>query len=429
MSVTVVGEHEFIDIFLYKWPPDAPPILWVANDINSAAETLKESEGPIVVGFTGNNGLEFAQKMAETYCNRRFFLAVEEEVLSDVSFYRQVTGKGIVPVSSPNAAEEVAAKLPGAGSPRREPEPDEVINQVGEEIAAEACRAKTANKLSLACWSTRGGVGKTATSVNLAVELAKWGKKVKPNEYRVCLVDGDAAAGNLRYWLGSPEPRVTLPAWLDLTEEGKVSWNMVREYLMYHHKSGLYYLPRSSRASDAAYITPELMEKTHRILTMHFDAVIYDLDASLDEKSVNKTTLDVLSRVRTILVLSRSDLPTIKSINDDLKDMIPNNGLDLSKMRLVINRFHNGSEFNSKEIAQYINVPLFIPILPEDQHIDQAVNHGIPPVLAYPDCDFSKAIAGIARNLVGHEIWGKNELKSSWVKRLTCLFKGRAATV
>ncbi|OAT83696.1 hypothetical protein A6M21_07620 [Desulfotomaculum copahuensis] len=410
-----------MDIFLSGWPPGAPPVVRVAADISSAVETLAEGEGAVVVGFPDAAGLEFALEMADLYRHRRFFLAVEPEALSDVSLWRRATGKGMMLVSASNAAEEVAAALPGAGAPRREPEPAEVIARVGKEMASSDNRVKRANKLSIACWSTRGGVGKTALAVNLAVSLALWGQNVSP-VYKVCLVDGDAEGGNLRLWLGCPEPRVTLPAWLDLDEDGKVVWNTVQEYLMCHSESGLYYLPRSSRASDAAFVTPELMEKTYRVLTRHFDAVIYDLDPS-----VRKSSLDILSRVGTILVVSRPDLPTVESIGDDIRDLAPEHGLDLSKMRLVINRLSKTSEFKSDKVAQRVHVPLIVPPLPEDHRVEQAVNHGRPPALVYPDSDFSRAVTGIARNLVGQEIWSKNELRMGWFKRLACLFKGRAA--
>lgn len=421
MSVTVVGDREFVDVFLSGWPPGAPPVVRVATDISSAVETLAEGEGAVVVGFAGTAGLEFALEMADLYRHRRFFLAVEQDALSDVSLWRRATGKGLVLVCAGSAAEEVAAALPGAGAPRREPEPAEVIARVGKDLTSTENRVRRANRLSVACWSTRGGVGKTALAVNLAVSLALWGQNVDP-VYKVCLVDGDAEGGNLRLWLGCPEPRVTLPAWLDLEDDGKVVWNTVQEYLMYHSRSGLYYLPRSSRASDASFVTPELMEKTYRVLTRHFDAVIYDLDAS-----VRKSSLDILSRVRTILVVSRPDLPTVESIGDDIRDLAPEHGLDLSKMRLVINRLSKTSEFKADKVAQRVNVPLIMPLLPEDHRVEQAVNHGRPPALVYPDSDFSRALTGIARNLVGQEIWNQNELKMGWLRRLTCLFKGRAA--
>lgn len=265
-------------------------------------------------------------------------------------------------------------------------------------------------------------MGKTALAVSLGALLALRGRKIR-GDYLVALVDADADGGNLSYWLGCPNPRVTLPAWLDMTE-GRVGWDMVREYLLLHEASGLYFLPRSARATDEEYITAGLMEKVHAGLSPHFDTVIYDLGTAVRKE--NNYTPYLLSTVDTVLVVARPDLPTVQSIKNDLDELVPRWGLDPGKLRLVLNRRSWRAGFKEGDIARHMGIPLLLPGLPEDIHVDRAADRGVPPVLVYPYCDFSRAAGLLLANLMGREFAVAGDRKRPW-EYVAGFFRRRAA--
>lgn len=371
-----------------------------------AARAAAPGDGGVVVaGFPGNEGVKFVKEMASMYPHCRFFLAVEDKDLADTALWRQMAARGIVLVSINNAAAEVAAALKEAVS--RETAAPLALARAGEKPGT---RPEDSGKTSLAVWSTRGGVGKTALAVSLAVLLALRGRKIR-GDYRVALVDADADGGNLAYWLGCPNPRVTLPAWLDVPE-GSIGWDTVREYLLLHETSGLYFLPRSARATDEEYITTGLVEKVHAGLSTYFDAVIYDLGTAVRKE--NNYIPYLLSTVDTVLVVVRPDLPTVQSIKNDLEELSSRWGLDPGKLRLVLNRRARGAGYKLGDIAGHIGVPLLLPGLPEDIHVDRAADRGEPVVLAYPGCDFSRAAGLLLANLLGREFAGAGDRKRPW---------------
>ncbi|KYH30624.1 AAA family ATPase [Neomoorella mulderi] len=416
-SVIVLGSKEFVEVFLSGWPDGAPPVAGVATDLAAARAAVPGDGGVVVAGFPGSGGVELVKEMAARYPRCRFFLAVEDKDLADTALWRQMAARGIVLVSINNAAAEVAAALKDAGF-KEAPAPLPPA-RAGEKPETGPDDRK---KISLAIWSTRGGVGKTALAVSLGALLALRGRKIR-RDYRVALVDADADGGNLSYWLGCPNPRVTLPAWLDMTE-GRVGWDMVREYLLLHEASGLYFLPRSARATDEEYITAGLMEKVHAGLSPHFDTVIYDLGTAVRKE--NNYTPYLLSTVDTVLVVARPDLPTVQSIKNDLDELVPRWGLDPGKLRLVLNRRSWRAGFKEGDIARHMGIPLLLPGLPEDIHVDRAADRGVPPVLAYPYCDFSRAAGLLLANLMGREFADAGDRKRPW-EYVAGFFRRRAA--
>ncbi|CEP67161.1 AAA domain [Moorella glycerini] len=391
----------------------------VATDLAAARAAAPGDGGVVVAGFPGNDGVELVKEMASRYLRSRFFLAVEDVALADTALWRQMAARGIVLVSINNTAVEVAAALKEAGF-REAPAPLPPA-RAGEKPGS--CPDERV-KVSIAFWSTRGGVGKTALAVSLAALLALRGRKIR-GDYRVALVDADADGGNLSYWLGCPNPRVTLPAWLDLPE-GSVGWDTVREYLLRHEASGLYFLPRSARATDEEYITAGLMEKVHAGLSSYFDTVIYDLGTAIRKE--NNYTPYLLSTVDTILVVARPDLPTVQSIKNDLDELVPRWGLDPGRLRLVLNRRARGAGYKLGDIARHMGIPLLLPGLPEDIHVDRAADRGAPVVLAYPGCDFSREAGLLLANLMGREFADAGDRKRPW-EYVAGLFRHRAAAV
>ena len=117
--------------------------------------------------------------------------------------------------------------------------------------------------------SGKGGVGKTCTSVNLAILLAQQG-------YKVCLLDADANLANVNIML-KLTPKFTLH---DIIS-GKKS---LRDITL--HKAGIYIIPGASGLTDFISLTTaqqQRMLKTMQDLKSKYDYVIIDNPAGINE--------------------------------------------------------------------------------------------------------------------------------------------------
>jgi len=233
-------------------------------------------------------------------------------------------------------------------------------------------------------FSTKGGVGKTTISSNLAVSIARATKK------KVALVDLDLQFGDVSIMLN-----VTVKNTIsDLIKEiNSLDEDTVDDYLVTHF-SGVRVLPAPLKPEYAEYITSSHVEKIIKVLKENYHYVIIDTSASFHETVL--TSLDMSDR---ILLVSTLDLPTIKNIKSGL-DIMESLRYSKEKINIVLNKASEQFGIKYKDFESTLKHAIW-GFIPEDsQTVITSANKGFPFVMTRTETKVAKAIIGIANELV-----------------------------
>ena len=228
-------------------------------------------------------------------------------------------------------------------------------------------------------FAPKGGVGKTTTSVNLALALAEGGAR------KVCLVDLDLAFGDVAITL-QLFPSHSIEEAIG-AEEG-LDPSMV-ESLLTEHEAGVMVLAAPNLPDARDRISARLVSRMLRTLRTQFDYVVVDTAPNFDEQ-----TLQALDETDECVIVATLDVPTLKNVKVALET------LDLLNIahghrHLVLNRADDSVGLDDAKVQQILGMPVAVPI-PSSTEIAKATNAGRPIVVAQPDHPGSKAFRQLA---------------------------------
>lgn len=233
-------------------------------------------------------------------------------------------------------------------------------------------------------YSTKGGVGKTTVSVNLAVSLAARRK-------RVCLVDLDLQFGDVAVFMNL-YPQRTIG---ELVQEiDQLEKDLLQSYLL-THRSGVDVLPAPLRPEYAEYVQPEHVRKLLDQLMSMYEFVIIDTPASFHE-----TVLAALDVSNKILVLTTLDLPTIKNVKLAL-EVMESLEYPAKKISVVMNKADAETGIRYKDVNRALSRPVQFYIHKDEPTAQLAANQGEPFVLSQPTSKLSRRIDELGQLLTG----------------------------
>ncbi|WP_423791909.1 septum site-determining protein MinD [Methanocaldococcus indicus] len=242
--------------------------------------------------------------------------------------------------------------------------------------------------IAIAIASGKGGTGKTTIAANLAVALAKFGKKV-------AVLDADIAMANLELIMGLEGKPVTLNDVL----AGKAD---IKEAI-YEGPEGVLVIPAGVSLEKFRRAKPEKLEEVLKTIHDMVDILIIDCPAG-----IGKETLIAISSADGLIVVVN---PEISSISDALKVLAIAKRLGTDIIGAIVNRVSNEStELSVKAIQTILDVPV-IGVVPEDPNVRKAAAFGVPLVVMYPDSPASEAIMQIAAKLIGAKYEPKTKKK------------------
>lgn len=246
--------------------------------------------------------------------------------------------------------------------------------------------------------SGKGGVGKSNTAINLAIQLKKRGK-------RVVILDADFGLANIEIMFGTI-PKHNL---CDLIYQGKniteiITWGP-DEIGFISGGSGIAGLSNLSR-EYLTYIIQNLAQ-----LDAIADVIIVDTGAGIAE-----AVMEFLVASGEIIVVTTPEPTSITDSYSLLKALNrhPRFSRENSTIKVIANRVSSESEADSlfnklnTVVTRYLSLPIeYLGAIPYDKMLSTAVMQQMPVSLAHPNARSAKAYEEIADRLMNLEQSGK----------------------
>lgn len=234
--------------------------------------------------------------------------------------------------------------------------------------------------------SGKGGVGKTTTTANIGVGLAKRGKKT-------VLVDTDIGLRNLDVVLGL-ENRIVY----DLVDVVEGTCRLKQALIKDKRYDGLFLLPAAQTRNKMA-VNPEQMQELIKRLSEEFDYVIIDCPAGIEQGFQN-----AVAGAKSAIVVT---VPEVSSVRDADRIIGLLGASDVDEVRLLINRMRpdlvaQGDMLAIDDTLEILGIDL-IGVIPEDELIFRSSNLGEPAVTISGSMA-GKAYSNVVSRILGEDV-------------------------
>ena len=232
----------------------------------------------------------------------------------------------------------------------------------------------------VACYSPKGGVGKTTLAVNLAYALATMNKKV-------ALIDLSLQFGEVGVFLDIPKGDTIA----DMVEEHSFELSTIKSYLI-RHQSGMQVMLSSSSPEYAELIQPIHINAILSALRTEFDYVVVDMGVTFGDCAIA-----AMETADSILLVVNEDIASLHDAKRSIKVMEALNQQD--KLKIVVNK-DGISTITVKNVANLLEATPVL-IIPFDlKSAMLAINRGIPMLSCAPNSKASKEIRAFAQAMI-----------------------------
>ena len=234
--------------------------------------------------------------------------------------------------------------------------------------------------------SGKGGVGKTTTTANLGVGLAKLGKKV-------VLIDTDIGLRNLDVVLGL-ENRIVY----DLVDVVTGVCSPRQAAIKDKRFDGHFLIP-AAQTKDKDAVSVEQMKELCDKLREEYDFIIIDCPAGIEQGFKN-----AIAGADKALIVTTPEVSAVRDA-DRIIGLLEAN--EIEEHYLIINRIRpdmvrRGDMMNIDDIIDILNIDL-IGIIPDDQDIIVSTNKGEPAVVNMKS-SAGQGYRNITQRLVGNNV-------------------------
>lgn len=235
--------------------------------------------------------------------------------------------------------------------------------------------------------SGKGGVGKTTTTANLGMALARRGRKV-------AVVDADFGLRNLDLLLGL-ENRVVYTALDVLAGQCRLEQALVKD----KRQPNLVLLPAAqNRTKDA--VTPDQMKQVVATLAEAHEYVLIDSPAGIEMGFQN-----AIVAAKEALIVTTPEIAAVRDA-DRVVGLLESHGI--KNIRLIVNRIRpamvEANDMMSVEDVQEILAIPLIGVVPDDERVIVSTNRGEPLVIAETLSLAGTAFDNVARRLEGEKV-------------------------
>lgn len=242
--------------------------------------------------------------------------------------------------------------------------------------------------------SGKGGVGKSNTSINLAIQFRKMGQ-------RVIILDADFGLANIEVMFGAvPKHNLADLIYQGMSIQDIITWGP-NEVGFISGGSGIAGMSNLSR-EHLTYIIQNLAQ-----LDAITDVIIVDTGAGISD-----AVLEFLVASGEILLVTTPEPTSITDSYSLLKALSRHSRFqpEMSQVKVIANKVENAMDgqalFNklNSVVARYLKLPLsFLGSVPEDSALTKAVMQQMPVSIQTPNAKSSLAYEEIANKLMNKE--------------------------
>ncbi len=238
----------------------------------------------------------------------------------------------------------------------------------------------------ISVFSTKGGVGKTIISINLAVALAQEGKKV-------ILVDLDLQAAQDMSRMMDVNAQYSLYDMSAIVDKIKELGN-IKNYITLVSAAGIDFLPAIKRPKQASHITIERVDLVLSMLLDQYDFVVLD-----GGKAFTDSLIAAFNCSNLILFIVTPDIISVYETRWGL-DVLQSLHFPLKMVKLVLNRAESKSSLSLQEIRLALPSEILAHVPSEGRVVGMALNRGVPVVIDNPTSKVSQSIKKLAQTLI-----------------------------
>ena len=235
--------------------------------------------------------------------------------------------------------------------------------------------------------SGKGGVGKTTTTSNIGMSLARLG-------YQTLLIDADVGLRNLDLLLGL-ENRIIYTGLDVLNKTCRLEQAIIKD----KRQDKLAFFPLSSNRAEVP-ITSEQIEKLVGLVKSDYEYILIDSPAGIDNGF--QTAIEFANEA---LVVVTPEVPSIRDA-DRVIGILMSKGIN--QINLIINRIRpnmvrTDDMMSIEDVTNILGITL-IGVIPDSEKIIIASNRGEPIVLEDKNCLPGVAFENTARRLTGEKV-------------------------
>ena len=233
----------------------------------------------------------------------------------------------------------------------------------------------------ISTFSNKGGIGKTAIAVNLALELANITKE------KVALIDLNLQLGDVTTFLDlNPSFDISYV----VNNINRVDESFLLSTLEQYKDTSLYVLADPPYLEQAEDITSDQISKLFDVLKETFSYIIVDTGSSFDGK-----TITVLDNSDLILLVTIVNLPAIRNCQRCL-ELFDRLGYSKEKVKIVLNRYMENEEIKTEDVEDVLDKKIYWKIPNNYFTIMSAINKGIPVGMVNEDSNIAHSYRDLA---------------------------------
>lgn len=237
-------------------------------------------------------------------------------------------------------------------------------------------------------FSTKGGVGKTLLSVNIAIALAQEGKKV-------ALMDIDLQAIQDMARMIDATPQYSIFDIVSIIDKVEKAGN-IKNYMTLV-PVGIDFLPAITRPKQSPHINGERISKIISMMLPYYDYIIVD-----GGRAFTDSLIHIFNHSNLILFIVTPDILSVYETRWGL-DVLQSLHFPLKMIKLLLNRAESKSSLSWQEVKLALPTEIIANIPSDGRVVGLALNRGVPVVVDNPSSRVSAAIKKFAQDLIAKD--------------------------